>query len=110
MFAAVDPKTLLVDPVDVERKIARKACAINIVQLGGNICDMDAFMDIGKRYGMAIVEDAAHACGAEWNGKKIGSFGDITCFSLQRVNPISKPIAGGEGGMVITNNREFYEC
>jgi len=109
VFAAVDSKTLLVDPVDVERKIARKTRAINIVQLSGNICDMDAFMDIGKRYGIAIVEDAAHASGAEWNRKKIGSFGDITCFSLQGVNLTSKPIAGGEGGMVTSNNREFYE-
>ena len=109
MFAAVDSKILLVDPVDVERKIAWKTRAINIVQLGGNICNMDAFMDIGKRYGIAIVEDAVHASGAEWNGKKIGSFGDITCFSLQGVNPTSKPIAGGEGGMVTTNNRELYE-
>lgn len=109
MFATVDSKTLLVDPVDVEGKIARKTRAINIVQLGGNICDMDAFIDIGKRYGIAIVEDAVHAWGAEWNGKKIGSFGDITCFCLQGVNPTSKPIAGGERGMVTTNNREFYE-
>lgn len=46
MFDAVDSKTLLIDPVDVERKIARKTCVINIVQLGGNICDMDVFMDI----------------------------------------------------------------
>jgi dTDP-4-amino-4,6-dideoxygalactose transaminase len=70
---------------------------------------MDSFMDIWKRYGIAIVEDATHAWEAEWNGKKIGSFGDITCFSLQGVNPTSKPISGGEGGMVTTNNRKFYE-
>ncbi|MGQ9622549.1 MAG: DegT/DnrJ/EryC1/StrS family aminotransferase [Candidatus Caldatribacteriaceae bacterium] len=70
---------------------------------------MDAFLDIGRRYGIPIVEDAAHAAGAEWEGRKIGSFGDITCFSMQGVNPNGKPIAGGEGGMVTTNNREFYE-
>ncbi len=109
VFADIDPKTLLVDPVDVERKITRRTRAINIVHLGGNICDMDAFLDIGKRYGIAIVEDAAHAAGAEWDGKRIGSFGDITGFSLQGVNPSGKPVAGGEGGMVTTNNREFYE-
>ena len=109
VFADVDPETLLVDPADVERKITCKTQAINIVHLGGNLCDMDAFVDLGKRYGISIVEDAAHAAGAEWGGKKIGSFGDITCFSMQGANPNGKPIAGGEGGMVTTNNREFYE-
>jgi len=109
VFADIDPKTLLIDPKDVEKRITRRTRAINIVHLGGNVCDMDAFMEIGKRYGIAIVEDAAHACGAEWDGKKIGSIGDITCFSLQGVNPNGKPVAGGEGGVVTTNNREFYE-
>jgi perosamine synthetase len=109
VFADVDPETLLVDPQEVERKITPRTRAINIVHLGGNLCDMDAFLDIGKRYGIPIVEDAAHAAGAEWDGKKIGSFGDITCFSMQGVNPNGKPIAGGEGGMVTTGNREFYE-
>lgn len=109
VFADIDPETLLVDPKDVERKITRRTRAINIVHLGGNLCDMDAFLDIGKRYGIPIVEDAAHAAGAEWDGKKIGSFGDITCFSFQGVNPNGKPIAGGEGGAVTTNYREFYE-
>ncbi|NQS89255.1 DegT/DnrJ/EryC1/StrS family aminotransferase [Patescibacteria group bacterium] len=109
VFADVDPKTLLIDPKDVERKITRRTRAINIVHLGGNICDMDAFLGIGRKYGIAIVEDAAHAHGAEWNGNKIGSIGDITCFSLQGVNPTGKPVAGGEGGIVTTNNREFYE-
>jgi perosamine synthetase len=65
VFAAVDPKILLVDPVDVERKIARKTCAINIFQLGGNICDMDAFMDIGKRYGIAIGKNCSKRSGLE---------------------------------------------
>ena len=109
VFADVDPKTLLIDPKDVEKKITRRTRAINVVHLGGNICDMDAFGEIGRKYGIAIVEDAAHAHGAEWDGKKIGNIGDITCFSLQGVNPTGKPVAGGEGGIVTTNNREFYE-
>lgn len=109
VFADVDPRTLLVDPKDVERKITRRTRAINIVHLGGNICDMEAFLKIGGKYGVAIVEDAAHAHGAEWDGNRIGSIGDITCFSLQGINPNGKPVAGGEGGIVTTNNREFYE-
>ena len=109
VFVDVDPKTILIDPKDVKKKITRCTRAINIVHLGGNICDMDALIEIGRRYGIAIVEDAAHAHGAEWDGEKIGSMGDITCFSLQGVNPTGKPVAGGEGGIVTTNNREFYE-
>lgn len=109
VFADVDPRTLLVDPKDVERKITRRTRAINIVDLGGNICDMDAFLEIGRKNGIAIIQDAAHAHGAEWDGNKIGNIGDISCFSLQGVNPTGKPVAGGEGGMVTTNNREFYE-
>ena len=77
--------------------------------MGGRVCGMDVLMDVGERYGVAIVEDAAHAAGCEWGGKKIGNVGDIACFSLQGVNPGGKPVAGGEGGILCTNNREFYE-
>jgi dTDP-4-amino-4,6-dideoxygalactose transaminase len=70
---------------------------------------MDALMEIGRRYGIAIIEDAAHCTGAEWSGKKIGNVGDITCFSLQGMDPHGKPVSGGEGGIVTTNNRELYE-
>lgn len=109
VFCDVDPKTLLMDPKDVERKITKRTRAINPVHVNGRVCDMDALMDIGKRYGIPIVEDAAHAAGAEWDGKKIGNVGDITCFSLQGIQPSGKPIGGGEGGIVTTNIREFYE-
>jgi len=109
VFCDIDPKTLLIDPKDAENKITRHTRAINVIHMGGNVCDMDAFLEIGRKYGVAIVEDAAHAHGAEWDGKKIGSIGDITCFSLQGANPGGKGIAGGEGGIVTTSNREFYE-
>ena len=109
IFCDIDPKSLLIDPKDAERKITRRTRAINIVHMGGNLCDMDAFLELGGKYGVAIVEDAAHAHGAEWDGEKIGNIGDITCFSLQGTNPYGKGIAGGEGGIVTTNNREFYE-
>jgi perosamine synthetase len=109
VFCDIDPKTLLIDPEDAERKITERTRAINPVHLNGRVCDMDAFMDIGRKYGLAIVEDAAHAHGSEWDGKKVGNIGDIACFSLQGTVPGGKPIAGGEGGIVTTNNREFYE-
>jgi len=109
VFCEVDPRNMLIDPKDAERRITKRTRAINVVHMGGNVCDMDAFLEIGKKYGIAIVEDAAHAHGAEWDGKKIGSIGDICCFSLQGITPTAKPVAGGEGGVVTTNNREFYE-
>ncbi len=109
VFCDIDPKTLLMDPKDVERKITKRTRAINPVHVNGRVCDMDTLMDIGKRYGIPIIEDAAHAAGAEWDGRKIGNVGDITCFSLQGIQPNGKPIGGGEGGIVTTNNREFYE-
>ncbi|HID95563.1 MAG TPA: DegT/DnrJ/EryC1/StrS family aminotransferase [Candidatus Latescibacteria bacterium] len=109
VFCDIDPKTLLVDPEDVERKITKRTRAINIIHFHGNVCDMDAFLHIRDKYGIPIVEDAAHALGAEWDGKKIGTIGDIACFSLQGSNPIGKPVAGGEGGFVTTNVRELYE-
>ncbi len=105
VFCDIDPKTLLIDPEDAERKITERTRAINPVHLNGRVCDMDAFMDIGRKYGLAIVEDAAHAHGSEWDGKKVGNIGDIACFSLQGTVPGGKPIAGGEGGIVTTNNR-----
>jgi dTDP-4-amino-4,6-dideoxygalactose transaminase len=88
VFCDVDPNTLLIDPKDVERRITRHTRAINVIHLWGLVCDMDALMEIGRRYGIAIIEDAAHCTGAEWSGKKIGNVGDITCFSLQGVDPI----------------------
>ena len=109
VFCDIDPETLLIDPEDVERRITKRTRAIAPVHLFGNVCDMDALMDIGKRYGIAIVEDAAHAHGAEWDGKKIGNVSDLACFSLQGSPPYGKPVCGGEGGVVTTNVREFYE-
>lgn len=109
VFCDVDPKTLLIDPEDAERRITRHTRAIDAIHLWGQVCDMDALMAIGRRYGITVVEDAAHCTGAEWNGKKIGNAGDITCFSLQGEDPHGKPVSGGEGGIVTTNNRELYE-
>ena len=109
VFCDIDPETLLIDPEDVERRITKRTRAIVPIHLWGNVCDMDALMDIGRRYGIPIIEDAAHAHGAEWDGVKVGNIGDLTCFSLQGCLPWGKPVCGGEGGIVTTNVREFYE-
>lgn len=110
VFADIDPKTLLIDPKDVERKITQRTRAINVIHMHGNVCDMDAFMDLGRRHDIVVIEDACHAHGAQWDGKKIGNVGDVACFSFQGgPNPGGKPVACGEGGMVLTNSRKLYE-
>ena len=109
VFCECDPKTLLIDPEDVEKRITPRTRAILPIHMRGEVCDMDALLAIGRKYGVAIVEDAAHAHGAAWDGIKIGNVGDIAAFSFQGGTPGGKPICGGEGGIVATNNREFYE-
>lgn len=109
VFCEIDPKTLLPDPEDVERRITDRTAAIAITHWNGRVCDMDAFREISDRHDVPIVEDAAHAHASKWDGDHIGSVGDIACYSLQGVAPSGKPIAGGEGGIVTTNDREYYE-
>lgn len=109
VFCELDPKTLLVDPEDVERRITPKTRVISPVHYFGRVCDMDRLLDMCQRHGVTLVEDAAHAHGSEWDGKKIGSFGHIACFSMQGSDPRSKPVACGEGGIIATNDRELYE-
>lgn len=109
VFCEVDPKTLLTDPVDVERRITPKTRVINPIHYSGRVCDMDALLDICQRHKVVLVEDAAHAHGSEWGGVKIGNLGHIACFSMQGSTPGGKPVASGEGGIVATNDRELYE-
>lgn len=109
VFCEVDPESLLMDPADVERRITPRTRAINPIHMHGNVCDMDALMAIGKKYGVTIVEDGAHVHGAEWDGKKVGNVGDVCCFSLQGKTPGGKPVAAGEGGVLTTNDRSIYE-
>ncbi|HDH87125.1 MAG TPA: aminotransferase class I/II-fold pyridoxal phosphate-dependent enzyme [Desulfobacteraceae bacterium] len=112
VFCDVDPKNMLIDPSDAEKRITDRTKAIVAIHFGGNVCNLEELWEIGRKYGIAIVEDAAHAHGAMWDGKKIGSIGDIVCFSLQgsySTPQAGKPVAGGEGGIVCTNNRLFYE-
>ncbi|WP_122091208.1 DegT/DnrJ/EryC1/StrS family aminotransferase [Halalkalicoccus subterraneus] len=109
VFCEIDPETLLPDPTDIERRITDRTAAIAITHWNGRVCDMDAILDISDRYDIPVVEDAAHAHASEWKDEHVGSVGDIACFSLQGVSPHGKPIAAGEGGIVTTNVREYYE-
>ncbi|MBP7216159.1 MAG: DegT/DnrJ/EryC1/StrS family aminotransferase [Candidatus Omnitrophica bacterium] len=101
----VDPLTLNIDPEKVEKLITKKTKAIIPVHFAGLACDMDALLKIGKRYSVAIIEDAAHAAGARYHGKKIGSFGDIAVFSFY----VTKNLACGEGGMLTARNSRLIE-
>jgi dTDP-4-amino-4,6-dideoxygalactose transaminase len=98
-------ESLTLDPEDLEHRITPKTKAIMPVHILGNPCDMDAVTDIAKRHGLMIVEDCCQACGASYRGKKIGTFGELGAFSLN----INKTITAGDGGMVITDNREYFE-
>jgi dTDP-4-amino-4,6-dideoxygalactose transaminase len=104
---AVDiyPDTLLLDIGDIRRKITDKTRAIMPVHYAGNPCDMDALMKIAGEHGLRIIEDAAHAFGSYYNGRKIGSFGDIACFSFDSI----KNITCGEGGAVVCRHPELAE-
>lgn len=105
VFADVDPKTYNIDPEDIQRKITDRTKAIIAVHLAGQPCDMDAIHSIAREHGLIVIEDGAHALGAVYKGKKVGSMSDMTTFSFHPV----KPITTGEGGMIVTDNEDFYK-
>ena len=105
VFADVDPKTYNIDPDDIRRKITDRTKAIIAVHLAGQPCDMDAIHSIAREHGLIVIEDGAHALGSVYKGKKVGSLSDMTTFSFHPV----KPITTGEGGMIVTDNEDFYK-
>jgi len=105
VFAEVDPATLNIDPKDIAKKITRKTKAVTIVHWLGLPCEMDEIMNLARKHNILVIEDASHAHGATYKGKKIGAFGDMAAFSFQA----SKVMPGIEAGIFLTNNREYYE-
>lgn len=105
VFADVDPKTYNIDPEDIQRKITDRTKAIIAVHLAGQPCDMDAIHSIAREHGLIVIKDGAHALGSVYKGKKVGSMSDMTTFSFHPV----KPITTGEGGMIVTDNEDFYK-
>ncbi len=101
----VDPGRLTIDPKCIEEAITSRTKAIIPVHLYGRVADMDAVMKIAKKYDLAVIEDAAHQFGSEWKNVHVGNIGAIGSFSLQA----SKILNTGEGGVVITNDKELYE-
>ena len=105
VFVDVDPATWNMNPAEIEPKITRRTKAIMPVHVFGTMCDMSALCDIARRHGIAIVEDAAEAHGAEYRGRKAGSFSAIGAFSFFA----NKNITTGEGGMVVTGEVELRD-
>jgi len=105
IFADIDEKTYNIDPSKIEEKITDKTKAIIPVDFTGQPVDLDRILEIAKKYNLIVIEDAAHALGATYRGKKVGSISDMTMFSFHPV----KHITSGEGGIITTNNKEYYE-
>jgi UDP-4-amino-4,6-dideoxy-N-acetyl-beta-L-altrosamine transaminase len=103
VFADIQKETLNIDPEQIKKKITKKTKAIIYVDFAGQPCDVVQIKEIADDHGLFLIEDAAHALGAEFNGKKIGGYADITEFSFHPV----KHITTGEGGMCVTNNLEL---
>jgi len=101
----VTPETWTIDPKEVEKHITSRTKAIIPVHLYGRVADMDAIMALAKKYNLKVIEDCAHAHGAEWRGKKVGTIGNVGSFSLQK----SKILQTGEGGIDVTNDKDLYD-
>ncbi len=105
VIADVDPETYCLDPQAVEAAITDKTKAILPVHLGAEMADMDALMDIAAQHDLIVIEDCAHAHGAQWRGKGAGTWGHFGSFSLQS----SKILTSGEGGILICRTQELAE-
>ncbi|RLE41819.1 DegT/DnrJ/EryC1/StrS family aminotransferase [Candidatus Woesearchaeota archaeon] len=105
IFADIEEETLGLDPGDVERRITGRTKVIMPIHYGGTPCKIEELKEVAERKGIALIEDAAEALGAEFKGRKVGSFGDCAIVSFCG----NKVITTGEGGAVVTDSREIYE-
>lgn len=105
VFADVEAESLCIDPNDIERKISKNTKAILVVHYLGYPSNMDAIMEIARRYNLKIIEDVSHAQGGLYRGRKVGTFGDAAAMSLMS----GKSFAIGEAGILVTDEVEIYE-
>ncbi len=103
VFVDIDPVSYTLDVTQIEKAITERTKAILPVHLYGQPADMDPILEVARRYGLAVIEDAAQAHRAEYKGRRVGSIGNLGCFSFY---PGKNLGAYGEGGMVVTNNPE----
>ena len=107
IFVDIDKTTFNVDVTQIEEKITKHTKAIIPVHYGGRVCDMKGLFDIAQRYGLVIIEDAAHALGSQYLEDPVGScrYSDMATFSFHPV----KAMTTGEGGAIVTNSKETYD-
>ena len=104
VFVDIDPRSYTIDVTQIERAITRRTKAILPVHLYGHPADLDPILEIARRHHLVLIEDAAQAHGAEYKGRRVGSIGDLGCFSFY---PGKNLGAYGEGGMVVTNQSGY---
>ena len=105
VFADIDPETYNIDPESIRAHITDKTKAVVAVDYTGQAVKIDEIRKICDENGLVFIEDAAHSIGTSYNGRKVGSLADMTCFSFHPV----KTITGGEGGAILTNDDELYK-
>jgi dTDP-4-amino-4,6-dideoxygalactose transaminase len=106
VFVDIDPETYVMDASKIEERITKRTKAIIPVHLYGHPVDMDPVLEIAEENDLRVIEDACQAHGAEYKGKRVGSLGDVSCFSFYP----TKNLGGyGDGGMLLTNKRELGE-
>jgi dTDP-4-amino-4,6-dideoxygalactose transaminase len=99
----IDPETLVLDWRDAEKRLSRRTRAIMPVHYTGGVGDLDAIYEFARRHDLRVIEDAAHAFGSTHDGKRVGSFGDVACFSFDGI----KNLTCGEGGCVVSSDAEL---
>jgi len=105
VFADIDPDTWNISPKEIEKKITCKTKAVIAVDFTGQAVQLDEIREICKKHKLILIEDAAHSIGTKYNGVPVGGIADLTTFSFHPV----KTITCGEGGAILTNNKEFYK-
>lgn len=105
VWADIDSKSGNIDPHSIEKRITPRTKAVMVVHWAGNPVDLDAIGTLAKRHHLKVIEDAAHALGATYGGKKIGNHSDVVCFSFQAI----KHLTTVDGGAVAVNSKEAYE-
>ena len=105
VFVDIDPDSWCIDSKAIEKAITKKTKAIMLVHTFGHPAQMDEIMEIAQKHDLRVIEDAAPALGAQFKGRKTGTFGDFACFSFQG----AKLAVSGEGGIIVTDNEELYK-
>ncbi|MDT9720520.1 UDP-4-amino-4,6-dideoxy-N-acetyl-beta-L-altrosamine transaminase [Paenibacillus sp. ClWae2A] len=104
VFADIDPQTYNINPAEIEAKLTSATKAIIAVDFTGQPVEIDRISKIASDHNLVLIQDAAHSIGADYDGRKIGSWADMTMFSFHPV----KHVTTGEGGMIMTDNEEYY--